>query len=505
MPQSHLPRFKTVFNNGVKKKRSFTRSWAKGFKIRQSTHLMSREEKVISKARKNVPIQEVEEWFGLFEKIVAQYDLTPENILNMDESGHCLGSYWKSVRVMIPTSNKTASVNQVNAYTVFDTIPFVSASGSIWGNAVLVRTKEALGKAIALGPSTYGTRSKAPFLRIGGETSKLDGAKSLDLARWFADVKNKRVGDKHVLLILDNLRSQSTDEFKRILEESNIHVLYLPKSSTHFLQPLDNNCFKQLKAKISVAYSTWLTRFAYNNENSDIYSEFTDDVIETALKEALTSQVIKSSFAACGIWPISPKIALKNRLRFCPTYLTNNNDHHSNLIKAFNTYGKYIVRASNKLCSEKKVSSSLSRLHMALGFDPNHPMTSLTLLSNLDERLLSADPIAKFVGSLVARVNKGNEEKVIQVLEGFMDRFMCQVCLKYVQPDDCAQGCDRCEFWWMCGDCCLEPDVNLPDLIAAHEQTCGSKDRRNNGVTTILTTEFPQTDSDDEAGDDMQE
>jgi hypothetical protein len=106
-----------------------------------------------------------------------------------------------------------------------------------------------------------------------------------------------------ILLILDGHGSHDTDEFVRIALEHNVHVLQLPPHTTHKTQPLDVGCFGPTK-------TAWLNRCdeVVDLTGADIpKSQFVNEFM-TVRDQAMTPELIMSSFRKTGISPLNPDI-----------------------------------------------------------------------------------------------------------------------------------------------------------------------------------------------------
>ena len=113
------------------------------------------------------------------------------------------------------------------------------------------------------------------------------------------------------LLFLDNFSPHLSIGSLKLLYEHNMHCMFLPPNTTHWIQPLDNkpnaclkNCIKSIKRK------------RYNCSNltqSNKYHLLTNISIE-AIDKSFKKDVIIKSFTETGVWPFDEDKILKRSL-----------------------------------------------------------------------------------------------------------------------------------------------------------------------------------------------
>ena len=80
--------------------------------------------------------------------------------------------------------------------------------------------------------------------------------------------------DQHALCIFDNFKGQLTDEVLKLLEDSNIDVVFVPPNCTDMLQPLDLSVNKSAKDYLKSRFpsSGILTKCLSNTMMAHLYS-----------------------------------------------------------------------------------------------------------------------------------------------------------------------------------------------------------------------------------------
>jgi hypothetical protein len=126
---------------------------------------------------------------------------------------------------------------------------------------------------------------------------------------WLTDVFEKHTKDRtkgvYRLLILDGHGSHSTPEFDLFCAEHLIITLCMPPHSSHLLQPLDVSCFAVLKR----SYGRQIENLIRVGVNYIDKSDFLPAYL-IARTEALTSNTVRSGFAATGLVPYDPERVL---------------------------------------------------------------------------------------------------------------------------------------------------------------------------------------------------
>ena len=79
----------------------------------------------------------------------------------------------------------------------------------------------------------------------------------------------------------------------------------MPPHSSHLLQPLDISCFAVLKRSYGRQVENLMRDGVNHIDKSDFLTAYT-----TARKESLTSEIVRSGFAATGLVPYDPERVL---------------------------------------------------------------------------------------------------------------------------------------------------------------------------------------------------
>jgi hypothetical protein len=121
---------------------------------------------------------------------------------------------------------------------------------------------------------------------------------------FYSHTKDRTKG-VYRLLILDGHGSHVTPEFDLFCKDHCIITLCMPPHSSHLLQPLDVSCFAGLKRSYGRQIKDLMRVRVSHINKSDFLSTYL-----TARTEALTSNTIRSRFAATGLVPYDPERVL---------------------------------------------------------------------------------------------------------------------------------------------------------------------------------------------------
>ncbi|KIK82136.1 hypothetical protein PAXRUDRAFT_154461, partial [Paxillus rubicundulus Ve08.2h10] len=129
---------------------------------------------------------------------------------------------------------------------------------------------------------------------------------------WIEDFDNKtheKANGCVRLLLIDGHNSHYTKEFLDYARDHNIHILCYPAHTTHIYQGLNVVIFGPLKKSWSEeqdqfksSMGQWVTKQTFIS----VYGK--------AHQKVLTPELIRTAFAATGVWPFNPDIVMKEMM-----------------------------------------------------------------------------------------------------------------------------------------------------------------------------------------------
>lgn len=233
----------------------------------------------------------VGEFFANYQKVLDQYQFTPERIFNLDETG--VTTVLSAPKVVAPKGKKQIGlISSAERGELVTFVGIISATG------------------VALPPIYI-------FPRIRNIEDYLEGAPALSVALgnksgWMNGdlfvktlehiVKYTRCNKENkILLLIDNHESHTTLAAILYARENGIVLLSFPPHTSHKLQPLDIGVFGPFKGKCAISFNDWLS----SNPGKTIAVKHIPRLTKTPFLESFSLRNITSSFEKPGIWPLN--------------------------------------------------------------------------------------------------------------------------------------------------------------------------------------------------------
>lgn len=250
---------------------------------------------------------QVERFFKLLEECLTKYELRPERIYNMDETG--LTVVQKPQRIVGKKGKK-----QVGALTSAEKGRNVTAACcvSAAGHYVppfLIFPRKTMRDDLLDG-SPPGTVGKAQ------ENGWMNSEIFVSWLSHFIKFVRPTTSDR-VLLILDGHCSHKSIEALDLATENGVVVLCLPPHSTHRLQPLDRCFFGPLMTYYDREISKWLR----NHPGRTVSVNQIAPIFASAYGQAARHDIAVQAFSCCGICPFNPEIF--SDADFAPSLVTD--------------------------------------------------------------------------------------------------------------------------------------------------------------------------------------
>jgi DDE superfamily endonuclease len=249
----------------------------------------------------------VRDHFAKLEKILKDYELAPEQIWNMDETGFNIASRLEKV-IAKKGARQVHKIAQGNSNEHISVCATISAGGHYIPPLIIYKGVRA--SAGLLDGSPAGT--KAAFTESGYIHQ--------NIFRMYMEHFNASVPPRRpVMLMLDGHGSHIDLSSIDYCRENNIILYALPPNTTHILQPAEI-AFRNLKREYDKAVSR------YNHENNGaLVTKLTfARVFGEAWIATYTPLAITQSFKATGIHPLNPNVIDPARLE--PSLPTQNVD-----------------------------------------------------------------------------------------------------------------------------------------------------------------------------------
>jgi hypothetical protein len=249
------------------------------------------------------------QYFETIGRKIEEYQITTDNIYNMDEKGFMIGQLQKSHRVFTKDtykSNKLVVIGQDGNREWITVLATICADGTALSPTLIY-------KAISGNIQDTWLEDFDPQEHTCHFGASPNGWTSDDHGfEWLQSVFDKETRGKARrswrLLFLDGHSSHLNKRFVDWCTEHKILVANYPPHSTHRLQPLDVGCF----APLAHYYSQGLDHLIRQSEgHSGIKKRDFFSIFWPAFKRAFRKEVIDSAWSKTGIWPWNPEAVLK--------------------------------------------------------------------------------------------------------------------------------------------------------------------------------------------------
>ena len=237
----------------------------------------------------------IEDWFNIFEETISEYQISVENMYNMDETGFSVGNIDGAYVVVNKTLQTKLKANpgRQEWTTVLEC---VSADGNTLSPYIIVKGANMTNAWI---PPSVMSLNWHIGCSAKGWTDNDHGF--YWLTKIFDPETREKAGGKSRLLICDGHESHISGRFATYCFEHNIVLFLLVPHSSHLLQPLDIGVFGPLKKAVSASLEK-LIRVGVNRLEK---AEWIDKYVE-GRASALTKSNIQGGWRGAGLIPLCP-------------------------------------------------------------------------------------------------------------------------------------------------------------------------------------------------------
>lgn len=282
--------------------------WAKKFLTRHKSQLITDSGQPIVESRTNAEIpDQVLRWIVRAKDDLQDQD--PRFLYNLDEASITFFGKKAGEKFVFSKSDKRHNIKQPRYTNQGSYLPIVAANGdlvcSLW---VLRQDQNNFDAAKWLLPQTDDVPRFFVFNKTGKVTKAifsqfLTYLQPVLLARMDKLEPNwRQLGLRHKVL-LDNVSCHYVTMMWQKLAQNHIDCVFLPKNTTHFLQPLDNVYFKNWRAHLSKRAGL-ATLLDTPGENVKVYSSLVSFAQEA--ERDMTVESVQKSFANTGMHPFNP-------------------------------------------------------------------------------------------------------------------------------------------------------------------------------------------------------
>lgn len=264
-------------------------------------------------------LEHVETFVETYKELLQQYDLKPELIINVDESGAAPGPQNLPQTINAVSGGRCGQV-MPPVDTLKTVLPFVNAAGRvlmlvlIFANVHDDENQQA--KPIYYLPDEPPTKDNFPIYYASTTAGYITTKLWEDcIGRLVGHLKPIQ-GDSPGLIIFDRHSAHLSPGSMITLLENNIQPLLLPAHMTHVMQPLDDAPFAVFKKKLAEMKREQTAQHIFRRERPN---NILQKVVVEAFTASFTENVIKAAFERTGIWPFNESLIVERAKEVLPS------------------------------------------------------------------------------------------------------------------------------------------------------------------------------------------
>lgn len=257
-------------------------------------HLQTERGKKIEAVRMEASEEDYRDYFEKLRAAINEFEVSPENVYNMDETGFNIGVA-EDRNVIVDGTVSTRYQAQGGRQEWVTSVDCICADGSSIPPLIIFTGASIMSNWI---PRDFDTSWKLHY-NTKGWTSREHGMHWL--RECFEPMTREKANGKYRLLILDRHDSHCTPEFLAHTMEHKILAFALVPHTSHICQPLDNSIFGPLKrvlsGELNRLFHLGITRVQKWEWLAAYYS---------AHQKVFNYNNIMSGFSSTGIYPCNP-------------------------------------------------------------------------------------------------------------------------------------------------------------------------------------------------------
>jgi len=270
------------------------KQWVKRFLNRHRELASVRPRSIDAPRIQGTSLERLQRWFDDVKKVISEYNIKPENMYNMDESGFAIGEK-EAGRCIINAEIRQQYQAKPGHQEWVSVIACIGADGSVVPLLVIFQAENLSRQWIPANISgnwRFACNSK-------GYTSNTHGGEWL--TRCFEPETWEKAGGEYRVLICDGHDSHITGKWVAHCMENNILLLILPPHSSHLTQPLDVGIFGPLKKYMAAEIDPLVRLGVSRIQKVEWLAAFA-----AAHEKAFSTRNILSGFRGTGIHPFWP-------------------------------------------------------------------------------------------------------------------------------------------------------------------------------------------------------
>lgn len=253
-------------------------------------------------------LDDVEEFINWYEEWVKENRLTPDAMVNADETRITVTQRQRNIPTIESTLKPKPGITELVAAKGATYIPFVTAVGEMVMSVFIVPIDNDGSVTFPLKRVQRGRRDQHNTYYTYTDSGWLNEKTWVLVLQKLDKEWRRRFPKRKLCLHLDNLRVHMTVDSLRLCTKKAMLVVFFPKNATHFIQPADDVMFATFKRKLQETHSESLTFLT--SDDKDLGKHLLG--LAQDLEVVITPEVIKASWRNTGMYPFDKELIVKN-------------------------------------------------------------------------------------------------------------------------------------------------------------------------------------------------
>lgn len=449
------------------------RFWFDRFMARNSSELSLRAVQELSSERQNTRIvNDVHAFVKFMDEWVLKNEILKKIMINCDETRLFIKQGKHGIKKLI-SKCKTIPGDTIGKRTKCCTyLPFHSADGIICNFFILPVDRK--GKTnFQIKKVNTSTRLSVPTYYIFSKSGWLNSEAFFQILKIFISEFQIRHEKKKCAIFMDRLNIHMSDDSVNLCINSNIECIYLPKGTSHFLQPSDLSFFSTFKKLVTrnVIEKAVIGR-ANNMDIGRQLLESAEDVIK-----CISPETLKNSWKESGLFPYNRELIIKN---------LNANFGHVKIDEENTITTNTRTMVMDVLCDALQLNRSV---------DVNVEVPTETIFTGRDLAILRQNTKKRPRSKQVKHINDEDDEEIFNknvsnedvIDNNYNHESLKCFCFNHnaieFNGDDESASCQWCNSFRYCSNCFC----NFTEEFLMHENNCEKNARKKKRIASKIS------------------
>lgn len=299
---------------------------------------------------------------------MAEYNFSPENIWNMDETGFSTVPTKAGKVISLKGVKKVGTATPQERGTLVTMALAVNAMGNVITPFFVFPRKKMR--------SHYMDHAPIGSKGVSNESGWMQGNEFVEYMKHFINL-TKATKEKPTLLILDNHSSHLSIEALDMAADHGIVMLSFPPHCSHRMQPLDVSVYGPVKTYYKSQFAMW----SQNNSGKVFEIHHIPELVDRVLRLALTTGNVMAGFSATGIYPLNVDIFQEQD--FLAAEFSGERQSLAEYEAQFDEDDQRIIVFTEPPSAHEEVTTSEPASSIIASETPSRPQSSLSRASSM--------------------------------------------------------------------------------------------------------------------------